>query len=143
MEFWQDEYDHVPNRWYCEGCNASIRRVEKPTICPNCKDMEEPMYADTWRLTGNSIKIGENLDDHGGVREEVYLSLGYSRPVASNGYRNDIIHLAKCTARGGSGLTGETVVDKLTPEQCAELAVMFWKLSEGWPLENMEKQEAV
>lgn len=139
-EFTQDKYDPYPNRWICEDCNAVTRRVEKPTVCDNCRELAEPIHADRWRLTGRSVKIGEKLDKHGGIREEVYLSVDYSRPCAANGYRDDIMHLG-CDEAWDNGVRGSTIVDNLTTEQCAELAVMFWKLSQGWPLENMEKQE--
>ena len=143
-KFWQDPYDNKPNRWWCEDCNAATIRVEEPDGCPNClaNEITEPKFADRWRLTGRAVKMGDRYRYYRGRHlthyQETYLGVDYSRPTNSNGNKS-VLELVRYEAEEGC-LRGESIT-RLTPEQCNELAVMFWKLGQGLTLENLKEKK--
>lgn len=135
MPFTFDEFD---KKWCCDNCNARIKREQEPTFCQNCEPMLEPQYADRWRITGRGVKLGEKYDKRGRLEHEVYVTVGYDRPCDANGWTTPL-SLSLVEAKDGS--MGGMDLGRLDRDKCAELAVMFWKLSENLPLDNLVNKE--
>lgn len=135
---------------YCDQCGKTTPDTIVPDHCdcekhPELTELSENLQT-RWRLDDKSVLLGfarypvEAGDvgwRSGNFKHAKLLGVEMSR---GSSYNKPRLQLCQWEA-SENGLSSHSIAD-LTPELCSELAVMFWKLAEGWPLDNMDEESS-
>lgn len=135
---------------YCDQCSKTVPDDAVPEHCecekhPELIELSEKLQT-RWRLDDRSVLLGfaryPVADGDRGWRSGNFKHAKLLGVEMSRGtdYNKPRLQLCQWEA-SENGLSSTSIAD-LTPEICSELAVMFWKLAEGWPLDNLDEESS-